>query len=335
MSQYFSNGSKVLLTVCFAGLLAGCTGTPPSDGQNDNNMNANDNVADEIPDPSTFRLKFAAAYQGTPIGCGDQITGMGPEGTVEVELNDLRFYVSNIKFYGEDGQELAMELDENDFQYSSDAGSVALVDLTGTDAGACAGEGLSFPEGTARTNDGVTGTTIVENVHAVSFDVAIPQSLMKEVLNSHTAEDAPSPLREMHWSWAFAYRFFVMNFTMTAGDTPGEGYVHVGSTDCGGDGVRALTDRDECGHPNTPSVMIEGFSLNNDTVMVDIEAILAGLDFQVDAFNDVEEPVVVPGVACHSSVEQPDCINVFGNFGIIISNGQSAPELDTVFSKMP
>ena len=76
---------------------------------------------------------------------------------MNVEVSDLRFYVSNLRFFDAGGEQLTVELDENEFQYVDASGNAVLVDLTGTDAGACSGDGITFPEGTARTNAVVTG----------------------------------------------------------------------------------------------------------------------------------------------------------------------------------
>ena len=274
-----------------------------------------------------FALRFAAVAGGDEVGCGDKVSGFGDSGTAAVEVSDLRFYVSNVRFFTANGAEVPVELDENAFQYTGEAGSVALVDLTATDTGACAGTGLTFAEGTARTNSVLTGTTTNAPISRVTFDVGIPQPLMKQVLNDNTAEGAPSPLAEMHWSWAFAYRFFVMNFTVEDGSAIGEGYLHVGSTDCGGDGTRALTDRDACGKPNAAAVSLSNFDLDTDSIVVDLRALLANLDFSVST-----PEATVLGVECHSSAEQPDCPLIFGNFGLDPATGEAAVDLNTVFA---
>jgi len=274
-----------------------------------------------------FTLNFAAVYNGQAVGCGDVLTGFGPGGTVSVELSDLRFYVSNLRFYGEQGQQLPVELASNEFQYSDASGSVALIDLTSTTGGACGGAGLSYPEGTSRTNAVITGTSRPDEVHSISFDVGIPQPLMKHILATHTDADAPSPLAEMHWSWAYAYRHFVMNFTLSDAAVAGEGYVHVGSTDCGGDGTRAMTDRDVCGKINTPTVSFDHFHLTS-TVGVDLAALLADLDFRVE-----QSPggPLVPGIASHSSPGQPHTTPIFANLGIDVATGVATAANDAVF----
>jgi uncharacterized repeat protein (TIGR04052 family) len=277
---------------------------------------------------SAFSLEFAAVFNGQEVGCGDQVTVLGRSGSIQMELSDLRFYVSNLRFVDESGKEVDLVLDENPFQYKSAAGDVTLIDLTDTSEGACAGTGLSFPEGTARTNRAITGMSYPDRVRGVRFDVGVPQAVQKAVIANHTAEDAPSPLREMHWSWGYAYRNFVMNFTLSDGAVDGEGYVHIGSTGCGGDGSRALTDQQSCGRPNTAAVSLGAFSIAADTVAVDIGALLANVDFVVQ----VDESTTAPGVACHSSPNQTDCPVIFANLGIAIVDGGANAAANSVFS---
>jgi uncharacterized repeat protein (TIGR04052 family) len=284
-----------------------------------------DSSSPEELDP--FTLNFAAVYQGNLVSCGSALPNLGLGNTVTAELSDLRFYVSNLKFYNEAGDELPVELASNAFQYNSADGNVALIDLTSTSGGACGGAGLSAPEGTARTNTVITGQSHPNEVHRISFDVGIPQHLMKTILATHTDADAPSPLAEMHWSWAYAYRHFVMNFTMTDGGTLGEGYVHVGSTGCGGDGTRAMTDREACDLVNTPTVHYDHFHMT-DTVAVDIGAVLANLDFQV---QQAMGGPMVPGVATHSMPMQPDTPIIFTNFGLDAMTGVASAGTNTVF----
>lgn len=278
-------------------------------------------------DSRTFELKFAAVDGSTPVGCGDSINGLGPTGADRVEISDLRLYVSNLRFETADGELVDANLDANEFQYLDDNGEVALVDFTGTADGACTG-GVTYAEGTARTNLSITGSVEATDIRGVQFDVGIPQAMMKSVIANHTAEDAPSPLAEMHWSWAFAYRFLVMNFVLYDGDdTRGEGYLHVGSNDCGGDGSKALTDRDACGKPNAAKVSLTSFDIDNDTIVIDVRQLLRNLDFEV---TPVDAPAV-PGVECHSSTEQPDCATIFGNLGINQATGSANAASNQVF----
>lgn len=277
-------------------------------------------------DMAAFTLSFGAMYDGAEVGCTSSLTGLGPNNDTTVGLSDLRFYVSNVRLLGHDGTELEHTLATNDFQYTSDAGSVALIDLTGNTQGTCADNAIAFAEGTARTNDKLTGMVHGE-IHGVEFDVGLPQSVMKSVIATNSAEDAPSPLGEMYWSWASGYRHFVLNFTVETGTTAGEGYLHVGSRDCGGDGARALTDRDSCGVVNNPHVAMTELDAATDKIMVDLGALFDGVGF-VTAIRDPNPPHDVigmgPGVNCHSSPMQSDCPIVFGNLGLDVMTGANS-----------
>lgn len=287
--------------------------------------------------PSAFALRFAATAAGRTVGCSDTITGLGPDGSYAVGISDLRFYVSNLRFFDASGRPVERTLDANPFQLAMPAGEVGLIDLTGNTEGTCSGTAIAFAEGTARTNDAITGTTQVERVTTVSFDVGVPQRVMRDVIADNTLEGAPTPLAEMYWSWASGYRHLVFNMTVrTSGGDTGEGYLHVGSRDCGPEGGRALSDRDACGFVNTPKVELAGFDLTRDTVQIDLGEILRGLDF-VSPIHDGETSAVIgegPGVACHSSPPslQPDCAELFANLGLSTADGSASAAGNHVFS---
>jgi uncharacterized repeat protein (TIGR04052 family) len=282
-----------------------------------------------------FALAFAPVANGDEVSCAAPIGGMGPGGAYEIGLSDLRFYVSDLVFRDAGGAEVAATFDEDEFQYTGASGWVALVDLTGNTDGSCAASAIAFSEGTARTHEAITGETVVGDVASVSFDVGVPQALMGEVIGESSVEAAPSPLDEMYWSWASGYRHFVMNVTVNDGVEDGDGYVHIGSTDCAADGFLALEDREACTFVNTPSVAIDGFDLAADTVTIDVGAVLAGLDLRDDVYDPDTFEVIGegPGASCHSSPMQDDCPTIFANFGLDIATGADDAAANTVFGK--
>lgn len=281
-----------------------------------------------------FSLGFSPMVGDRTVGCTDQMTGLGPDGQHRIAISDLRFYVSNLKFYDADGESLEVELDANEFQYNSPDGQVALIDLTGNSEGSCAGNAIALAEGTARTNSKISGKTVVEHATKVTFDVGLPQPLMKKIIAANTAENAPSPMNEMYWSWASGYRHLVVNLVVeTSTGTRGEGYLHVGSRDCGPADGKALEDRDQCTFVNTPKVELTGFDLSTDQVKLDLGALVGGLDF-VTAIRDPETHAVIgqgPGLECHSSPSQPDCAVLLSNLGIDPTTGASTAASDRVF----
>ncbi len=288
----------------------------------------------EVTKPSRFELSFAAVADGKRIGCGDRVEGLGPDGTDSISIADLRFFVSNLKFWDGAQKEIELILDDNEFQYSSAAGRVALVDLTATTEGSCAGGAIAFAEGTKRTNQVLTGQTLVDQVEGVSFDVGVPQGVMQDVIATHSPEGAPSPLAELQWTWATGYRHFVLNFAVSDADGDrGDGYAHVGSRDCGPADGSALEDRDRCGFVNTPRVMLEKFDLASNVVTLDVPELLQGLDF-VSSIYDQDTFEVIgegPGVECHSSPMQPDCPTLFDHLGLDMATGEANAAKNAVF----
>ena len=288
--------------------------------------------------PAPFALRFEPLVDGRAVGCADDLSGFGPTGDEHVGINDLRFYLSNPKFKDAQGRDIEAAFDENEFQYRSADGAVALVDLTGNTEGSCSATSVAYAEGTARTHFALTGTTLVRQVSSVSFDVGVPQKLMQKTIATNTPEGAPSPLNEMYWNWNSGYRHFVFNFSVTDGrGTAGAGYVHLGSRDCApeGDGIKALEDRDACTYINTPSFALRSFNLETDAIGVDLRKILEGVDFLAPVYDSTTFEVIGegPGVACHSSPMQPDCATVFAHFGLSMSSGAANPSEDAVFIK--
>ncbi len=287
--------------------------------------------------PEAFSLNFKLMSGDMDVNCDNMISGFGSEGNVSVGINDLRFFVSNLQMFNDNDERLPVELDTNEFQYNSDGGSAALIDLTSNASGSCTGEAIAFGEGTARVNTVVTGTVSDGRVTRISFDVGVPQAVMKDVIATNTVEDAPSPLGELYWSWASGYRHFVANFAVMDGvGTMGEGYLHIGSRGCGGDGVLALENRDACDFINTPHVSLDNFDLNTDVVVIDLEKALAGLSFVAPVYS-AEPPYEIigegPGVSCHSAPpeSQADCGPIFSSFGIDVETGAADETENTVF----
>ena len=337
MQTYTSRSLLVALSLVVLPGLAGCgdsQGGTDSDSGETSESGESDGTGDML---SPFSLQFAASVDGQVVGCADSITGLGLAGDITVGVSDLRFYISNLRFFDAGGSELAVELDTNEFQYSSEAGDVALIDLTSNTEGTCADSAIAFAEGTSRTNAVITGMTATDQVARVAFDVGVPQAVMKETIANNTAEGAPSPLAEMYWSWASGYRHFVFNFAISNdGGESGDGYIHIGSRDCAAEGFNALEDRDSCGFVNTPTVTLDGFDLESGTVTLDIKAALAGLDFVVPILDPdtMEQIGEGPGVACHSSPMQPDCAGVFSAFGLDQASGAASDANNTAFTVM-
>lgn len=301
--------------------------------------NSNPDPEESAAAQAPFELRFAAMVDGRKVGCADDLTGFGPSGKHHIGINDLRFYVSNLRFADAQGQVVAATLDSNEFQYASANGSVALIDLTDSSTGSCGSSSLAYSEGTGRTHLAITGKTNLQRVSSVSFDVGVPQALMKKTIATSTPEGAPSPLNEMYWNWNSGYRHLVFNFSVRdAAGGVGAGYLHIGSRDCAptGEGTKALSDRDTCTFVNTPAVALTSFNLATDTVGLDLRQALDGVDFISPIYDPSTFAVIGqgPGVECHSSPMQSNCPAVFGKFGLDIASGKASSAADVVFARM-
>lgn len=289
--------------------------------------------------PAPFSLQFAATVDGKKVGCTDALTGFGPDGKSQVGINDLRFYVSNLQFLDSSGKPVTLTLDTNEFQYQQPDGTVTLVDLTGNTEGTCTPTSIDFAEGTARVHPAITGTTLVNTVASVAFDLGLPQGLMKSVIASKTPEGAPSPLAEMYWNWNSGYRHFVLNLAVKDGSgKKGSGYVHVGSIGCApADGSKALSDRASCTFVNTPAAALSSFDLKDDTVGIDLRKLLGGLDFIAPVYDPKTFMVIGsgPGVSCHSSPMQPHCPTLFSHLGVDITTGKASAASDSAVVRLP
>ncbi len=305
------------LLVLAIALLQGCDG---------GGSNTQKSGSPSVPQDYEFTLQFKAKVGAMEVNCDDLYSGLGPDGNYSIGVGDLRFYVSNLKFYTDNGNAVAPTLDDNDFQLNHAAGSVALIDFSDKNSGYCD----VASEGTPRTNTQITGTVSESAITSVSFDVGVPQATMKAVIAAtDNVNDTPSPLGEMIWSWASGYRHFVINFTAmdaTHMDRVENSGFHLGSRDCGTAG-KALSDQDECGLLHTPKVMLTNFDPAVNTVVVDIASLLANA--QDTDFN----PGNNFGIQCHSSATQTACVSLFPNFGLDISTGLATPGENIVFRK--
>lgn len=289
------------------------------------------------PNKQPFALPFVAVAGADSVSCTDPASGLGDRDDIDLGISDLRFYVSDLRFFDDAGQEIPVMLEENPFQHREDAGQVTLIDLTSNREGTCTDNAIALAEGTARTHTAITGLVDAARVKSLRFDVGVPQALMQSVIANNTAEGAPSPLDEMYWSWATGYRHFVLNATLRQGDQQGDAYVHLGSRDCGSEDGLALEGRDRCGFVNTPKVALDVDDLQGTAITVDVARIAEGLDFIAPVYDPITFEVIGEqlGVSCHSEPSSDDCPPIFGAFGLDIETGAADAEGNAVFGILP
>src|SRR4029453_646920 len=240
------------------------------------------------------RLPITLNFQGVvgdrEFACGATYEGVGT-GSSQFIPSDFRFYVSNIKLVTVGGEEVPLELEQDDWQYQN----VALIDFeTGPEHGCI--------EGSPATNTAIHGSVPAGVYTTVKFDLGVPFDL-----NHADVSTAPKPLNvfAMFWSWNLGYKFLRLD---TADDKV---RVHLGSTGCnGGSPSHPPTP---CSNLNLATVTLPGFNPSPHTIVADIGALFA--DSNID-MNQMDTP---PG--CMADPDDQDCAPIFSNLGLTFPAG--------------
>ncbi|HEY8427358.1 MAG TPA: MbnP family copper-binding protein, partial [Sandaracinaceae bacterium] len=206
-------------------------------------------------------LTFEGLVGGQPAACGGVYAGIGTTGT-ELTLLDYRLYVHDVRLVTDDGREVPLELEQNEWQHEN----VALLDFEG-------GDGCD--SGTVSTNSVVRGVVAEDATFTgVRFRLGVPFAL-----NHADVSTAPPPLNytSMFWSWNAGYKFVRVE-GRTTGLTDGW-RLHLGSIGCEGDGRGNVTS---CAAANVADVELTGFDPDVDTIAADLADLLADSNLDTD-----------------------------------------------------
>lgn len=248
-------------------------------------------------------IRFNATVGTAQAVCGNEYT-LGSEGSTAT-LNDLRFYVSNVRLTNAEDEDVAVALDQESPWQSGD---VALLDFED-----CAGMG------TEEMNATVLGTVPVGEYNGIKFDWAVPFDV------NHTDPlTQPTPLDQigMFWNWAGGRKFVRIDLSVA----PDIGWnFHLGSTMCDSGG---MTDppSEECGRPNRPAIDLAPFDPVTDTVSLDLVPLFGDTDIGSSS---------EPASGCQSFPgDEDDCMALFPNLGLDYSTGAciSGCSAQSVFS---
>lgn len=281
----------VTAALALAGTLAACGGSSSSSSD------------DRGPTDTTVSLPFEAVYNSSndPVTCDGTLSGLGAG--VDVQLEDFRLYLHDVRVTTSQQRELPLTLDDTLWQGSG----VALLDFR--DFVSCG----SVPQ---TPNTDVTGTVALnegERIDGVQFKIGLPESL-----NHTNLVDAATPLNvpTMHWSWQSGYKFMRLDVTVAGGD---DFKLHLGSTDCAGDPEAG--DSVSCDRGNRPEVRFDTFTLGQDTIVIDYAAMVATA---LDGVDDGGAP------GCMSGVSDPECAGVFAALGLDLASGTPDSQLNQV-----
>jgi uncharacterized repeat protein (TIGR04052 family) len=294
-SNLFTALSRGLPALAVAASLLGCG----DDGGDDQPDAARPDAAEAIdaapPDASgqSVTIQFAAKVGTEAATCRTEpYAGLGTSGS-EVTIDDLRFYVSNVRLRA-GAEEVPVTLTQDGkWQYEN----VALLDFEdGTNGCSTAG--------TTDLNDRVIGTVPPGEYDGVVFDLGVPFEL------NHTDFNAvPSPLNlaAMYWGWAIGRKF--LRVDLSVGDVTWP--VHLGSGQCES-GSGATPPAIACGRPNLPQISVSEFDPETSVLVLDLAALVASSDLSVNTG--------APG--CQSFPDDTaDCTPLFPKLGLSFETG--------------
>lgn len=236
-------------------------------------------------EPRSITLRFKAVVGHQAFDCSTSYAVPGRQGLTFTAM-DFRFYVQDVRLIARGGGEVPVELDARTPFQSPD---VALVDLA-ADEGLCVG----FRE--SGTNLTITGRVPAGDYTAVIFTTGVP-----EELNHQDLAMAKPPLNDpsMYWAWSNGYRFVsvMLSATDAKDGLPVQTGIHIGAAGCTGSQSAGFT----CSQPNRNRVQLDGFDLDESTIVADFAAAVADLDLSL-------------WHQCHGG--EPECVSAFRAFGL-------------------
>ncbi|MDO9177497.1 MAG: metallo-mystery pair system four-Cys motif protein [Agitococcus sp.] len=291
---------------------------------------SDDSPATQVATTQAVSIQFAAQANGKDAQCGavNEITNLGTSKKT-AEIQDLRFYVSELKLINDKGLMVDVALDKNANQ---DFG-VALLDFENA-TGAC-----SADTGSAKLYTAIMGNVPTGTYTGVQFTLGVPDTWVdssgKTITLSHsntTAITAPLDVPSMAWSWQGGRKFAKIEFKPTGGVTNQKGtpettddatvsswVVHMGATGCTGSETTGYS----CTNPNLAKIAFSGFDVSKQKIVLDVPALVAQSDISVNQNS---------ALGCMSGSTDKECPAVFDTLGLDLPTGKvSTSKTQTVF----
>ncbi|HRH46768.1 MAG TPA: metallo-mystery pair system four-Cys motif protein [Pyrinomonadaceae bacterium] len=232
-------------------------------------------------------INFQAVVGDKLFDCKETYEGIGTTKS-KMTVSDFKFYVEDVRLIDKKDKETAVSL-TNDGKFQSE--KVALLDFEN-------GEG-NCTNGTKELNTTILGTVPKGKYTGVKFVIGVPEEM------NHldpTLQSSPLNLTRMMWSWQIGYKFARID-TKTTGRP--NGYVlHLGSTNCETD----PNGKTNCKYSNRPEFSFAKFDLMKDVIKVDLKALFAGSNV------DINQEKTSAG--CMSFPGDGDCTGIFKSLGL-------------------
>ncbi len=283
-------------------------------------------------------VSFQVTAGGSAISCSTPpATGVtianvtDDDSTHDIEVQDMRFFISNIKLIGASGNEVAVTLESNEFQ--DPTSGVVLLDFEDATGSCTNGESdthtsiqMSYPSGE------YTG---------IKFDVGVPDSYNRLYNAAAPSGTTPQVFRKsaMYWSWASAYKFGRFEFKDTGTLSSGAAVFHLGSMGDGGTSFSACDDAtpvetysvsgitNPCTYQNRPTISLTGTDFNpqNNQVVLDVVNLFSGSTSFGASCMSQRNTTTTP------STLHTNCTDLFAEIGVSGTDGSST-NAQTAFS---
>jgi len=237
------------------------------------------------PPKTTISISFVPHWDGVPLVCGSG----------DIQLTDLRFYVSELQLFDSKGSATAAQFLLDKEWQSSD---VAMIDLEDGQGGCV--------NGSSEQHTTMQATVAKGEYERLGFTLGVPFEL-----NHANPLTAVAPLDDaaMHWHWRSGYKFLRAGFK----SADAAFWIHLGSTGCKGT-VQNIT---QCTSPNRVKIDVAAASLPDLTIGIDLARLFAEVD----------------GSDCSSGPAESACAAPFNALGL--SHQQPATDSQYVFTLRP
>jgi uncharacterized repeat protein (TIGR04052 family) len=260
----------------------------------------------KVAETQPVTIRFAAKVGTQPLACGSTYRLGNP--SVELTLEDFRFYVSDVALLDAVGKTVPLTLEQDGkWQYQT----VALLDFENK-TGACR-------NGTAEMRNYIVGTVPNGNYTGLKFSLGVPFAL-----NHADSTLAPSPLNltGLWWNWQLGYKFARLDLqnpgtkpsqshspkqhSNPAASTSGGFPIHLGSTGCQ---VQPPAQQPtNCTNPNRASITFSTFNSVQNTIIGDLAQLVANTNLSQN------QAKTAPG--CMSEPEDQDCLGIMTRLGL-------------------
>ena len=242
---------------------------------------------------------FVIVASALLLGCGNPLNEPVriefrtlPTVVADCESNrgELQFYISDLTMIDSSGAGVHVRLDDRHPWQNEDAVLISLA--------------VGCAESTEPGNRMVSGSVARGRYAAVEFSIGVP--FERNHLNPMRAAP-PLNVSSMFWTWQTGYKFLRL-------DLGNAWSFHLGSTGCVSDSAMRPPQQ-ACRQPNIARIRLPAEATRNGTVLIDLDALLAGID-TTDAGNCVG-----------AYRERPACRGLLEALGLDPDTGQCVESL--------